>query len=139
MPSAQTPIADDDELVIEIGAGDVEDGTYTATLTAIEPLTVDTTNPDTGQAETRDLLRWVFAIEPEGREVRGLTSRATGPKSKLYKWIGAMLGADALGTGVKFRRRDLIGREIMLVVGRDKNGWGTVTDVVPLPKKAATR
>lgn len=129
---------DADDFTIEIGAGDVEDGTYQATLVAIEPLTVEYEDTESGKSEERELVRWVFALE-DGRTVRGLTSRASGPKSKMYSWLGQLVGTDALVTGARFSRRDLVGREALVTVGRDRNRFATVTGIVAPPKGASAR
>lgn len=115
-----------DEFVIE-GAPAIDPGTYPATLTNLSKKTFQ------ADGEERTIVIWEFGIEVDGQgqTIEGVTSKATGPKSKAFGWLVALLGATKVTTGDRFRRSDLIGRECLVEVGPDpKSGWPKVHDVM---------
>ena len=86
----------DDIITISAGApaSDLTPGVYKVTLTDIsEPRTIfPQSGPNAGkEVQLRD---WTFALE-DGTEVSGSASTASGPKSKTFAWLTALLG----GTG----------------------------------------
>ena len=126
-------VYDDDEFGIEIRPGDVPNGTYNATLTKIKDLVIDVKDETTGQLEERQLIEWTFSLDDGSGDVKGVTSRATGPKSKAGPWLRALLGSDP-EAGRILRRDDLLGREVMVVVVRDKNEYAKVETVTARPR-----
>jgi hypothetical protein len=121
-----------DDFELELGpSSDLDDGTYRATLTALEPFSADY------EGETRDLLRWSFEtmVDGDAVEVSGASSRATGPNSQLFRWLSALVGSEATGQPkARFKRSELIGREAMIVVEHNARGWPKVANVVPAPR-----
>lgn len=74
---------------------------------------------------------WKFAIATSDSrvEVSGASSEKTGPKSKAYKWLTALLGrrpepGESLGD-------NLVGKSCLLVVEQDEQGYNDVSDVLP--------
>lgn len=125
------------ELTMTIGGGyTVEPGTYPAMLTALEDF-----DYDDGEGK-KTLRRWTFAldgeVDPEGKAVTidGVSSLATGPKSKAFGWLTALL-ARAPVTGEKFTPSMLVGRECMVTVELNADGFSKVAAVVPQPKRRA--
>jgi hypothetical protein len=83
----------DDIITISAGApaSDLTPGVYEVTLTDIsEPRTIfPQSGPNAGkEVQLRD---WTFALE-DGTEVTGSASTASGPKSKTFAWLTALLG-----------------------------------------------
>ena len=133
----------------EIPAGEpgAEPGTYFATLTALKPFTLYETakgwtreKPDDGLAEAYSKIEWHFHTE-DGDRLEGITSTARSEKSTLFAWATG-LGIPAnvvLDRSKPIPASLLIGREAMVTVQLDKNGYPRVTTVVPAPKaRAAT-
>lgn len=120
-----------DELSITIGS-DVHPGTYPATLVELEPFNVEV------DGEDRPLYRWTFAIEDGETEqtVEGISSRSQSPRGKAAGWIAA-LTADSDVLGKSFKKSDLIGREALISIEPDANGYPKVTSVVAKPKGKA--
>src|SRR5574343_1880274 len=82
----------DDMITITAGAqSDVEPGVYELTLVDIsEPWTIyPQTGPNAGKEVT--LRDWTFALDDVSATVTGSASTASGPKSKTYAWITALL------------------------------------------------
>ena len=113
---------------------DIPSGVYFATLVGLSAK--EFTTPEN---EVRKLVIWRFATTLEDglpAEVEGVTSTATGPKSKALGWLAALRGPEAITPGASFRARDLIGRECQVEIGPDKQGWPKVMGVTALPKVA---
>jgi hypothetical protein len=117
-----------DELSITIGS-DVQPGTYTGTLVDLEPFEIEV------DGEQRPLYRWTFAIEDgeAGQTVEGISSRSQSPRGKAAQWIAA-LTADSDVLGRSFRKSDLIGREALVSIEADANGYPKVAGLVSVPK-----
>src|SRR5262245_46792634 len=129
--STNTPSADDDDDEFTLGIGpvsDVVDGTYPATLTGLERFPIER------DGEEVMLIRWTFAIEdPAGPvEVTGVSSMSRGPRAKQVAWLIALMGKDAR-PGTNFRPAELIGRECLVSVEHDDNGFPKVANVVAAP------
>lgn len=121
---------------ITVSAGapsaDVEPGVYEATLIDVQEDTI-TTN-DRGDV---DVYRWRWALDlgdDNGVEVESLTSVNTSPKSKLFGYLVALLGADKVGVGKDFEQTDLIGREALITIIKNADGWPKVEQVTGKPK-----
>jgi hypothetical protein len=132
---------------ITISAGapalDIEPGAYEATLTAIsEPRTITPqSGPNAGQEV--DILDWTFALDG-GEEIRGTTSLSSGPKSKLYAWMTALLGGkppavgDTLewkGDHVTLGGVQLDGRVVNVTIAVNEGGWPKITALSAIPAK----
>lgn len=122
---------------ITIGGGyAVEPGTYEATLIALEDFEYDD-----GEGK-KTLRRWTFGMEnetdPEGNPISidGVSSLATGPKSKAFSWLAALLERAPV-TGEKYTPAMLIGRGCMVTVELNAEGFSKVAAVVPQPKRRA--
>lgn len=126
--------------LITIGAGaqDIEPGTYPVTVVNVTPKTINGVvseyNPSGADQE---VFEWAFNVDTddeEAIEVTGLTSRMTGPKSKLARFLAALLGPDALQPGAQFELSDLVGKSALAKVGLNKNGYPRVEDLMAKPK-----
>jgi hypothetical protein len=137
---------DTTEYEIPAGEPGAEPGTYFATLTALKPFTLYETSkgwtrekPEDGLAEAYSKIEWHFHTE-DGDRLEGITSTARSEKSTLFAWATG-LGIPAnvvLDRSKPIPASLLIGREAMVTVQLDKNGYPRVTTVVPAPKARST-
>ena len=107
----------DDIITISAGApaSDLTPGVYEVTLADIsEPRTIyPQTGPNAGkEVQLRD---WTFALE-DGTEVTGSASTASGPKSKTYAWLTALLGGTPPAVGQSYPKSQLLGREALATI-----------------------
>lgn len=112
--------------MFNIGAGtaSVPAGTYTGILEKVEPEQV------TSQYGQKVMWRWTFllSVNGEARELDGLTSQATSPKSKAYAWLTAILGrAPAIGETLE----PPIGKQVLVTVKEKDNGWPAISGLSP--------
>ena len=103
-------------------------GMYPGTVTAVEPVTVETAEGP------KALIRWTVTVELENgwAEPDALSSQLFTPKSKARKWAIA-LGVPAEQREV--RASDLVGRECMAMVIEKDGGNTGLGDILPVPKK----
>lgn len=125
----------DDGITITGGAPqmDIAPGTYEATLTEIsEPRTIfPQSGPNAGkEVQLRD---WTFALE-DGTEINGSASVASGPKSKTFAWLTALLGGTPPVIGQSYPKAQLIGREALVTIAIDEGGWPKITNMSARPK-----
>ena len=128
----------DDVITISSGAppSDLAPGVYEVTLIAItEPRTIyPQSGPNAGkEVQLRD---WTFALE-DGSEVVGSASTASGPKSKTYAWLTALLGGTPPAVGSKYPKDQLIGREALATIAIDEGGWTKIANLSARPKARA--
>ena len=132
----------------EIPAGDTghDTGTFLMTLTALKPFTLfETTKgwtrerPEDGSiVEAYNKIEWVF-VDDDGEFGSGTTSTARSERSTLYAWATGLglPAAVVLDRSKPIPAALLIGREGMITVVLDKNGYSKVASVVPAPKAKA--
>jgi hypothetical protein len=132
-------------VTVKQGGIDIPDGVYPVILTAIsEPKTVTVTRgPKAGS--DMDLIDWTFAIDGgdfEETEITTSTSTASGPKSKMFGYLTALLGGKPPAVGQSFEKTDLVGRQAIATIRRDDSGWPRIENLsaVPtaMPKRTAT-
>lgn len=129
----------DDLITVSAGAqSDIEPGVYEVTLTAIsEPREIyPQTGPNAGKTVT--LRDWTFMLE-DGTEVRAGASTASGPKSKTYAWLTALLGGVPPAVGSSYPRDQLVGRMALATITVDEGGWPRIANLSALPKKTTAR
>lgn len=107
----------------------VKAGTYDARLKALVPFDAQY------EGEERHLIKWVFqvAVDEGIEELEGVTSRATGPKSKMRGWVASLLGRQPDG-GERLGGLGLVGKPCMVVIALDDGGYPKVDAVLP-PKR----
>jgi hypothetical protein len=106
---------------------DIEPGTYPATLVGVKQITIQVDGDD------KTMFEWTFDLG-EGLELSGLTSLFTGPKSKTWKFLVALLGAENVKVDQDFDPADLIGKSALVTVEPNRNGYPRVTEVVAPPR-----
>lgn len=126
------------DIDLTVGAGMAEPGTYQAILTELVPFTYT----KDGVEET--LLRWTF--EGKGFRQEEASSLNTGPRSKAFGWMTALLGhKPAMGESIgKWHRETdgtwkgdspLIGLACQVSIIDGENGYPKIGAVVA-PAKA---
>ena len=121
------------------GGPDIPDGPYYVILTGISgPKTVlAKRGPKAGQEI--DLYDWKFAIDDgpkEGEEIESSTSASSGPRSKLYAYLTALLGGKAPEIGSTFELGDLVGRRALATIRKDETGWPRIENLSAVPATA---
>jgi hypothetical protein len=99
---------------------DVEDGSYTASLESVIE--------DSGQFGK--FRKWTFLVEAAGEilPLTALTSANTGPQSKSYQWLTALLGsAPKAGTVVESPN----GKRCIVTVSHNEKGFPKIDAVGP--------
>ena len=124
-------------ITVKSGApSDIAPGAYTVTLTAIDgPRTIV---PQSGQnaGQEIEILDWTFVTDDD-QEIQGTTSLASGPKSKLYNWLTALLGGVAPAAGSQFEADQLVGRMAIATVEVNDGGWPRIASMSAIPVKRA--
>jgi hypothetical protein len=118
-----------------------EPNTYPAILVGIEPFRINE-----GTADAKTLIRWEFSLDgiedPETPGMNlildGVTSLATGPRSKMRPWVTALLGR-SLDEAVSLSalRGQLVGKPCLAVVVINDAGYSKVDNVVAAPRVPA--
>lgn len=117
------------EITIGGDGGNADAGVYIGTLQAVtgpRPITLQ----DGSQME---VLEWRFVL-PSGEPVRGTTSLASGPRSKMFKWITALNNGRSPAMKSKLNTDELIGRQAVITVEIKGDGWPKIADVGPVPE-----
>lgn len=118
-----------------------EPGSYPALLVGIEPFKINENTP-----EAKTLIRWEFSLDgvedPEtpGQPLilDGVTSTATGPRSKMRPWVAALLGRnleEAISLGAL--RSQLLGHPCLVTVEINEAGYSKVANVIAPPRQPA--
>lgn len=124
-------------ITVAQGGSDLPDGVYSVTLVQIsEPKTVTAQRgPKAGQ--DIDLLDWTFAVDDggqfDGETIQASTSMASGPKSKMFNWLTALLGGRPPLIGASFERTDLVGRRALATIRKDEAGWPRLENLGAIP------
>jgi hypothetical protein len=122
---------------VKAGGPDIPDGVYSV-------IVVDITGPHTRTAqngpnagETYTAFDWTFAIDDgpyEGTVLQENSSTASGPRSKLYKWLTALLNGQRPQVGAKFEVTDLRGRRAFATVQRETpDAWPKIVNLGAMP------
>mgnify|MGYP001583289599 CR=1 FL=1 len=134
-------------MIISVTDGNFESvhipaGTYNASLKEVRPGKIkgmtfaDGTSPDVDENGMQSVLWWSFIVRTKGDSVTldGMTTYATGQKSKLRRWAGAL--GTSLSSG-EFDVTRLYGKPCLVVVeDRQKPGQDIksgIKDVVAAP------
>jgi hypothetical protein len=99
-------------------------GTYQATFEGIEE--------KTSKRDGAPYFRWLFTVLTlEGpKDVSGVSSQNTGPKSKAYSWLSGLLGRKPL-PDEQIDETALVGRPCVVVLEENDDGFSNVADVLP--------
>lgn len=125
-------------ITVNAGGPEIPDGVYLVQLTKIsDPRTV-TAQQGPRQGEEVDLIDWSFAIDQPGSElhdqvIEASTSTASGPRSKMYAWLTALLGGVAPAVGTPFKKSELIGRYALATTRKNDAGWPKIENLGAAP------
>lgn len=100
---------------------EIADGTYPATLENVDSYT----HPQFGEGR-----KWGWLIEHDGKidSLTSITSNNTGPKSKAYGWLTALLGRPPKAGE---RIEDPTGTRVLLKITHNDKGFPQVAEVLP--------
>jgi hypothetical protein len=86
--------------------------------------------------EARQLVAWTFAVQMDDgtQEVEATSSTASGPRSKAFGWMVALLGSARVKSGQHIGADDLIGAQANVTVTITDSGYPKVSNVSALPK-----
>lgn len=125
-------------ITVNPGGPDIPDGVYLVQLTKIsDPRTV-TAQQGKFAGQDVDLIDWTFQIDQPGsplhdQELEASTSTKSGPRSRMYAWLTALLGGVAPQVGTGFKKSDLIGRFALATTRKDDNGWPRIENLGAAP------
>ena len=132
-------------ITINPGAGvDIPPGVYPVVLVNLAGprVIIPQSGPNIGQEV--EILDWQFAIDEgdlDGTIIDATTSTRSGPKSKLFSWLTALLGGQSPAIGTTFEAEDLKGRRALATVAMNDAGWPKVEALtaIPVTQRAAQR
>lgn len=103
---------------------DVPDGIYSAAFEKVEAV-------EEGGFDGNGFRKWHFLVDVNGvlMPLTGVTSFSTGPKSKAYEWLTAILGR-GLQAGEAID--DPVGKRVTIRVGRNPKGYAKIIALEPL-------
>lgn len=99
----------------------IEPGNYTAMLERVE------VDPGGSFGSFRK-WHWIVDVNGEATPMTALTSENTGPQSKSYQWLTALLGRTPQA-GEKIE--DPTGKRVVLTIEKNAKGFPTVVLVAP--------
>jgi hypothetical protein len=99
-------------------------GTYQGSFEGIEE--------KTSKRDGAPYYRWAFTVATaEGsKDVSGVSSINTGPKSKAYGWLSGLLGRKPLPDEL-LDETALVGRPCIVVLEENDEGFANVAEVLP--------
>lgn len=127
---------------IEIRAGgpDIPDGVYALQLSEIRG---DPDQPDKPRAwrdpvKNRDVYFWDWVFHTDdGTELSYGTSTSTGPRSKLFGLLTALLGGRAPRINESYDFNQLIGRMVLGTIQRQESGFVEIVSFSAIPVQKA--
>ena len=120
-------------ITVKAGTPAVAPGTYTATLIGIAPKRMVTQYSKNG--EEQDFLEWTWDVN--GTTITSLTTQATGPKSRIFEYLVALLGADKVVIDAGFEENDLVGKQVLVQIVATDDGFSKIDRIMGAPKGAA--
>jgi hypothetical protein len=121
---------------VKQGGVDLPEGVYTVALVSIsEPKTIF---PQSGVNAGKEVVirdwTWMVADGPyRDTEIQSTTSTASGPKSKIFSYLTALLGGIAPQVGTKIEESSLIGRPVLATIRRTEDGWPRIETLSAMP------
>lgn len=126
--------------LFEVKAGGIEiaDGVYPVILTAIAGPKLVTAQQGPNAGKEIELFDWTYAIDApgtteDGLEITASTSTASGPKSKMFSWLTALMGGKPPAVGTKFETQDLVGRAALATIRTGESGWPRLENLGAMP------
>lgn len=125
-------------ITVSAGTPVLKPGTYPATLVGISEKRMATKFSKPGTED--DFLEWTWLAEGPDQdvEITSLTSIATGPKSRIFEYLTALLGAGNFDIGSGFDEKDLVGKKANLSVVVTDDGFSKIDQIVaPVVQRTA--
>ena len=121
-------------ITVSAGTPVVPAGTHPATLIGIAPKRLATKFSKPGEED--DFLEWTWLVEgPEKDvEITSLTSVATGPKSRIFEYLVALMGAENVNIGLGLDENDLVGKKVQVQTIVTEDGFSKIDKLVALAK-----
>jgi hypothetical protein len=123
---------------VNSGAPDIDDGVYPVVLTKIDgPKSIyPQSGPNAG--EEVKIFEWTFSIvapgtKEDGAELTASSSMSSGPRSKMYAWLTALLNGKAPQIGASFEAKDLVGKSALATIRKDDSGWPKIDNLGAMP------
>lgn len=116
------------QITIGSGGGNAEAGTYVATLDRVDGPREITTK----DGSVMDIFEWHFVLS-NGETVKGTTSTASGPRSKLYGWLMALNNGKAPKINDLVELNDFRGRRVSITIEIKADGWPKIVTVSAIP------
>jgi hypothetical protein len=123
-------------ITVSAGTPAIPAGTYPATLISIVPKRMATAFTNN---EEQDFLEWTWQVEAPDKdvEVTSLTSTATGPKSRIFEYLLALVGPEKAAVGAGFDEGDLVGRKVLVGTVVTDQGFAKIDKIVAAPRARA--
>ena len=117
-------------ITVSAGTPILPPATYDATLIGIAPKKLTTKFSKPGVED--DFLEWTWLVEGEDKdvEITSLTSVATGPKSRIFEYLTALLGADKVVIDAGFEEADLVGKKAQVSIVTTEDGFSKIDKIV---------
>jgi hypothetical protein len=126
-PKAQEPQERAMPLIkVTSGAPNIPPGTTAATLISLRPKVINTADGE------KDVLEWTFSTD--NGEISAISSLNTGPKSKTFAFLVALLGKENVNIDDGFDEPDLVGKQALASIVIDDRGWPKIDALIPMPK-----
>lgn len=123
-------------ITVKSGAVEIPDGVYPVTLVEVKGPRPVTAQRGPKAGEEIMLIDWIFAIddgELDGTVVEAATSTASGPKSKMFAYLTALLNGKPPAVGASFEPGDLQGRRALATIRTDESGWPRIENLGAMP------
>lgn len=126
-------------ITVTAGGPEIEAGAYAVTLAKLEgPKTITPQSGPNAGLEV-EILDWLFTVDEglyAGTEIQGTTSMASGPRSKMYSWLTALMNGKAPAIGATFEAEDLIGFRAIATISKSEAGWPRIESLGAFPVAA---
>lgn len=109
----------------EIAGAKIAPGTYVGVLERVEKL------PSVNPQYPGEFRKWHFLVDVNGslQTITATTSLNTGPQSKAYAWLSALLRRE-LRAGESIP--DPVGQRASIVIADNKKGYSSIQNLLPL-------
>lgn len=123
-------------ITVNKGGPEIAPGVYPVALVKLEGPKRVTAQRGPNAGQEIDLFDWTFSIlggDYDGQEIEATTSTASGPKSKMFGFLTALLGGRPPAVGSSFEATDLISKIALATVSVTEGGWPRVDNLGAMP------
>lgn len=115
---------------------DIADGVYQVYLEKIDGPKIIVPKFGDNAGKEVSIFEWLFVIEGgdyDGRDLQANSSTASGPRSKMYSWLTALLGGKPPAVGQQFGAQDLVGLRALATVSHSESMWPKLENLGAMP------